>query len=46
MTVLVAFLVYLLLGALTGSALVAIVGAILVLLAGIPAGGYGGGRRW
>jgi hypothetical protein len=38
--------VYILLAALTGSAIVAIVGAVLVLLAGIPTGGYGLGSRW
>jgi hypothetical protein len=32
--------------ALTGSAIVAIVGAILVLLAGIPTGGFGFGSRF
>jgi len=44
--VLFAALVYILLAMLTGSAIVAIVGAILVLLAGIPTGGYGLGGRW
>jgi hypothetical protein len=43
--VLVAALVYALLAALTGSAIVAAVGAILVLLAGIPSGGFGFGGR-
>ena len=43
---LVAALVYILLAALTGSGLVAAVGAILVLLAGIPTGGFGFGGRW
>jgi CBS-domain-containing membrane protein len=43
--VLVAALVYAILAALTGSAIVAIVGAILVLLAGIPSGGFGFGSR-
>ena len=38
--------VYVLLIALTGSAIVAIVGAVLVLIAGVPTGGYGLGRRW
>jgi hypothetical protein len=38
--------VYILLMALTGSAIVGIVAAILVLLAGIPTGGYGLGGRW
>ena len=32
--------------ALTGSAIVGIVAAILVLLAGIPTGGFGFGGRW
>jgi len=44
--VLLAALVYILLMALTGSAIVAIVAAVLVLLAGIPTGGYGLGGRW
>jgi hypothetical protein len=44
--VLVAALVYAILAALTGSAIVAIVGAILVLLAGIPSGGFGFGSRY
>jgi hypothetical protein len=38
-----AALVYIILAALTGSA---IVGAILVLLAGNPSGGFGFGSRW
>jgi hypothetical protein len=38
-----AALVYIILAALTGSA---IVGAILVLLAGTPSGGFGFGSRW
>jgi hypothetical protein len=46
LTVLFAAVVYLILAALTGSAIVAIVGAILVLLAGIPTGGFGVGSRW
>ena len=46
LTVLVAALVYLLLAALTGSAIVAIICAILVLIAGIPSGGFGLGSRW
>ncbi len=46
LTVLVAAVVYLLLAALTGSAIVAIIGAILVLLAGIPTGGFGFGSRY
>lgn len=45
-TVLVAALVYALLAALTGSGIVAIVGAILVLLGGIPSGGFGMGGRF
>ena len=43
---LVAALAYLLLVAITGSAIVGIVAAILVLLAGIPTGGFGFGGRW
>lgn len=46
LTVLVAAVVYLILAALTGSGIVAIVGAILVLLGGIPTGGFGFGGRW
>jgi hypothetical protein len=45
-TLLVAALAYLLLVALTGSAIVGIVAAILILLAGIPSGGFGFGDRW
>jgi hypothetical protein len=45
-TVLFAALVYVILAALTGSAIVAIVAAILVLLAGIPSGGFGIGSRF
>jgi hypothetical protein len=45
LTVLFAAVVYLILAALTGSAIVAIVGAILVLIAGIPTGGFGVGSR-
>ena len=41
-----AALVYILLAAVTGSALLALVAAILVLLAGIPTGGYGLGGRF
>ena len=44
-TVLVAALVYLILAALTVP-LVGIVGAILVLIGGIPSGGFGFGGRW
>ena len=43
LAVLLAALVYLILAAPTGSA---IVGAILVLIAGIPSGGFGFGSRW
>jgi hypothetical protein len=42
LAVLLAALVYLILAALTGSAIVAIV----VLIAGIPSGGFGFGSRW
>jgi hypothetical protein len=45
LTVLVAVLVYVLLAALTVP-LVGIIGAILVLIAGIPSGGFGFGNRW
>jgi hypothetical protein len=45
LAVLLAALVYLILAALTGSGIVAIVGAILVLVAGIPTGGFGFGSR-
>ena len=41
-----AVLVYWLLAILTGSAIVAIVGAILVLIAGVPSGGFGFGSRF
>lgn len=44
--VLLAALVYFLCVALGLPAIVAIVAAILVLLAGIPSGGYGLGGRW
>jgi hypothetical protein len=44
-TVLVAALVYLILAALTVP-IVGIIGAILVLIAGIPSGGFGFGGRW
>jgi hypothetical protein len=43
---LVAALAYLLLVALTGSAIVGIVAAVLILIAGIPSGGFGFGGRW
>jgi hypothetical protein len=46
LTVLVAALVYLILAAITGSGIVAIIGAVLVLIAGIPSGGFGFGNRW
>ncbi len=45
-TLLVAALAYLLLVALTGSTIVGIVAAVLVLLAGIPSGGFGLGGRF
>ncbi len=45
LTVLVAVLVYLILAALI-TPLVGIIGAILVLIAGIPSGGFGFGNRW
>ena len=45
LTVLVAVLVYLILAALTAP-IVGIVGAIIVLIAGIPSGGFGLGNRW
>lgn len=45
-TLLVAALAYLLLVALTGSAIVGIVAAVLILIAGIPSGGFGLGGRW
>jgi hypothetical protein len=45
-TILVAALAYLLLVAITGSAIVGIVAAILILVAGIPSGGFGFGGRW
>lgn len=44
--VLFAALVYTILIALTGSGILALVAAILVLLAGIPTGGYGFGERF
>ena len=46
LTVLVAALVYLILAAITSSTIVAVIGAILVLIAGIPSGGFGFGSRW
>lgn len=45
-TLVVAALAYLLLVAITGSAIVGIVAAILILLAGIPSGGFGFGGRF
>jgi hypothetical protein len=45
LTVLLAVVVYLILAALI-SPLVGIIGAILVLIAGIPSGGFGMGSRW
>jgi hypothetical protein len=44
--VLLAALVYFLCMALGLPAIVAIIAAVLVLLAGIPTGGYGVGGRW
>jgi hypothetical protein len=44
--VLVAALVYLILVVITGSAIVAAVSAILVLIADVPSGGFGFGGRW
>ncbi len=44
-TILVAALAYLILVALTGSTIVGIVAAVLILLAGIPSGGFGLGGR-
>ena len=45
-TILVAALAYLLLVAITGSSIVGIVAAILILVAGVPTGGFGYGGRW
>ena len=45
LTVLVAVLVYLILAALI-TPIVGVIGAILVLIAGIPSGGFGLGGRW
>ena len=45
-TLLVAAVAYLLLVALTGSSIIGIVAAVLILLAGIPSGGFGLGNRW
>jgi hypothetical protein len=44
--ILIAALVYWLCTALGLPAIIAIIAAILVLLAGIPTGGYGFGGRW
>lgn len=44
--VLVAALVYVVLIAITGSGILALIAAILVLIAGIPTGGYGFGDRY
>jgi hypothetical protein len=44
LTVLVAVLVYFLLSMI--SPILGIIGAILVLIAGIPSGGFGYGSRW
>ena len=45
-TLLIAALAYVLLVALTGSTIVGIVAAVLILLAGIPSGGFGLGGRF
>ncbi len=45
LTVLLAVVVFVILAALT-TTLVGVVGAILVLIAGIPSGGFGFGGRW
>ena len=45
-TLLVAALAYVLLVALTGSSIVGIVAAVLILIAGIPSGGFGFGNRF
>ena len=44
--VLIAALVYLLLVAITGSTILALVAAILILIAGIPSSGFGLGTRF
>jgi hypothetical protein len=46
LTILVAALAYLILVAITGSSIVGIVAAILILIAGIPSGGFGFGGRF
>ena len=43
---LVAAVVYLILASLTGNQLVAAIGALLVLVSGIPTGGFGLGARF
>ena len=43
---LVAAAVYLILASLTGNDLVAAIGAVLVLISGIPTGGFGLGTRF
>jgi hypothetical protein len=45
-TILVAALAYMILVALTGSSIVGIVAAILILISGIPSGGFGFGSRF
>ena len=45
-TLLLAALAYVLLVALTGSTIVGIVAAVLILLAGVPSGGFGLGGRF
>lgn len=44
--VLLAALVYLILVAITGSSILGLIAAILVLIAGIPSGGFGLGSRF
>jgi hypothetical protein len=44
--VLIAALAYIILIALTGSAILALIAGILVLITGIPSGGFGLGARW
>jgi hypothetical protein len=44
--VLLAALAWVILVSITGSTIVGIVAAILILLAGIPSGGFGLGGRW
>ena len=45
-TLIIAALAYLLLVAITGESIIGIVAAILILLAGIPSGGFGLGGRF